>query len=862
MLLRLILRASILAAFALAIALPALAQDADGDGVLDADDNCINVPNGPTIPDFGGNVQLDTDLDGFGNVCDGDLDDNGIVNLVDLGLLSGVFFTDDPNADLNGDGVVNFLDLGTFAAGGLFVAPGPSCCDGLNPLLFEGVDCVDNTPGSACTISLQGIEFLTTRDAITTADGGAAGTAGGPAGTAALLPGEFGITVQDDLRIPTPFGEIVLSEAIITILVGQGGEFGPFEAVVGTVRVPFPDIGFLGGITVDETPFATIGLDFGANINLGIPLLPNIQYLFFNFSGNFQASLGPVSFDAGGPDATLVLDPFDPFLFVGGSLGGLLPDDNGGTPASTTASTNALSDIQSALATPSAFVEPDFGFGLSLQAMIPFDPQPSCRCSHDLREAGNSLDPACNLCVAEICAVDDFCCNNSWDANCVNMVSTVCNDSAPEFLGHMIIKAPVPIGSLPLTLSGIAVANIDPDMDGTIFQLSPDFQLGANGTLSVGVPFLSFLEFGFDLGAATASVEYASNDVAACFSGELDPEDPLAMFPANFPIPISQAPGQVGATVAGGFSTADPASSFIHAEGQFSISIQPIGDLIGVTIPPLASSSVLLNIDQNGLIFEGMTQTQLVPNLTNSEMALTVNIPTANALLTSAELTGALTVLDFGIDPARVLISPLGFEIEGEIDISLAQFMVLGEIGAGGLALAGSFDSDITFDLQATINDFLFLLQLAVDTSQDILDGIESVRLDCRTACLDLIGGTCYLNPCCGICDATALTAEGIELLIFAPAELALAAATLTINTFLDALPFDIAGTVVTHVAVAIDDLSISGDVLGSILSNGFSTSVGGFIDFDPTVLCVTLPIGFIPGVDEIFGGAPTICVP
>ena len=146
MLLRLILRASILAAFALVIASPALAQDADGDGVLDADDNCINVPNGPTIPDFGGNVQLDTDLDGFGNVCDGDLDDNGIVNLVDLGLLSGVFFTDDPNADLNGDGVVNFLDLGTFAAGGMFVAPGPSCCDGLNPLLFEGVDCVDNTP--------------------------------------------------------------------------------------------------------------------------------------------------------------------------------------------------------------------------------------------------------------------------------------------------------------------------------------------------------------------------------------------------------------------------------------------------------------------------------------------------------------------------------------------------------------------------------------------------------------------------------------------------------------------------------------------------------------------------------------------
>jgi len=725
------------------------------------------------------------------------------------------------------------------------------------------VDCVDNSPDAACTISLQGIEFLTTRSAITTASGGAA-AASGLATTAALLPGEFGITVQDDLRIPTPFGEVVLAESIITILVGQGDDFGPFETIIGTVRVPFPDIGFLAGITIDETPMSTIGLDFGANIDLGIPLLPNVQYLFFNFSGNFEASLGPVSFDAGGPDATLVLDPFDPFLFVGGSLGGLLPDDDGGSGdgGSTAQSTNALADIQSALATPSAFVEPDFGFGISLQAKIPFDPQPSCKCSHDLREIGSALDADCNLCVADICAVDSSCCISGWEQRCVNRVSSICNDSAPEFLGHIMIKAPIPLGSLPLTLNGLAVANIDPDMDGTIFELSPDFQLGGNGTVSVGVPFLTFLNFGFDLGAATASIEYVSSDVAACFSGSLDPEDPLAMFPDNFPIPILQAPGQVGASVAGGFSTADPASSFIHAEGNFSISLQPIGDLIGVTIPPLASSSVLLDIDQAGLFFNGMTQTQLIPTITNTEMALTVNIPADNALLASAELEGALTILGFGLDPARVFISPLGFEIEGLIDISLAQFMMTGELGVGGLALAGSFDSNISFDLQAAINDFLFLLQLAVDTSQDILNGIESVRIGCRNVCAIPTGGSCYLNPCCTACDVAALAAETAELLIFLPAEAALAAARFTVNTFLNALPFDIAGTVVTSVDVSMDNLSISGDVLGTIFSNGVTTSVGGFIGFNPTVLCVTLPIGFIPGVDEIFGGAPTICIP
>ena len=83
-----------------------------------------------------------------------------------------------------------------------------------------------------------------------------------------------------------------------------------------------------------------------------------------------------------------------------------------------------------------------------------------------------------------------------------------------------------------------------------------------------------------------------------------------------------------------------------------------------------------------------------------------------------------------------------------------------------------------------------------------------------------------------------------------------------TVTQFLNLLPFDIAGTVGTHVEIEIDDLSISGDVLGSIMSNGISTSVGGFISFNPTVLCVTLPLSIVPGSEEIFGSDPEICVP
>ncbi|NND60256.1 MAG: hypothetical protein HKN49_08310, partial [Gammaproteobacteria bacterium] len=43
-------------------------RDSDSDGTPDAQDNCIAEPNGPTTPDSGGNVQLDSDGDGIGNL--------------------------------------------------------------------------------------------------------------------------------------------------------------------------------------------------------------------------------------------------------------------------------------------------------------------------------------------------------------------------------------------------------------------------------------------------------------------------------------------------------------------------------------------------------------------------------------------------------------------------------------------------------------------------------------------------------------------------------------------------------------------------------------------------------------------------
>ncbi len=101
--------------------------DRDQDGIGDIADNCWLEPN----PD-----QRDTNNDGFGNRCDADVDDDGLVNrsngqiypVDQRGDLESITLSArsefyDPNHDLDGDGEVNERDL-LIARLALYRAPG------------------------------------------------------------------------------------------------------------------------------------------------------------------------------------------------------------------------------------------------------------------------------------------------------------------------------------------------------------------------------------------------------------------------------------------------------------------------------------------------------------------------------------------------------------------------------------------------------------------------------------------------------------------------------------------------------------------------------------------------------------------
>jgi len=86
-------------------------SDTDGDGVPQSLDNCPAVANAD---------QQDTNNDGYGNMCDGDLNNDDSTDTLDLQLYKGAHGTAqgepnyDPDADFNGDGTIEIQDLNIY----------------------------------------------------------------------------------------------------------------------------------------------------------------------------------------------------------------------------------------------------------------------------------------------------------------------------------------------------------------------------------------------------------------------------------------------------------------------------------------------------------------------------------------------------------------------------------------------------------------------------------------------------------------------------------------------------------------------------------------------------------------------------
>jgi len=113
-----------------------LAPDADGDGIPDVLDKCM-------VDSRNVAMTCDTDQDGYGNVCDGDFNQDGLVNATDFGMFFVPAFKANTNLhgeDMNCDGTTNATDFGMFfvpkfkgALGGAVAGPSGLACAGTIP---------------------------------------------------------------------------------------------------------------------------------------------------------------------------------------------------------------------------------------------------------------------------------------------------------------------------------------------------------------------------------------------------------------------------------------------------------------------------------------------------------------------------------------------------------------------------------------------------------------------------------------------------------------------------------------------------------------------------------------------------------
>src|SRR5215470_3779881 len=90
--------------------------DTDGDGVFDVLDNCVNVKNAAP-------QDCDTDKDGYGNMCDGDFDQDYFMWLGDA---AGGYDVSGTGTDMDCDGYVFPSDYITWLGTAAIGSPGPS----------------------------------------------------------------------------------------------------------------------------------------------------------------------------------------------------------------------------------------------------------------------------------------------------------------------------------------------------------------------------------------------------------------------------------------------------------------------------------------------------------------------------------------------------------------------------------------------------------------------------------------------------------------------------------------------------------------------------------------------------------------
>lgn len=89
-----------------------------------------------------------------------DMNGDGTINFIDLGMLKSVFFSADPSADFNGDGIVNFVDLGIMRSLFFTTTNPPTTGDTIAPSVDIDLPLADTVIGGRTPVAVTAADNI------------------------------------------------------------------------------------------------------------------------------------------------------------------------------------------------------------------------------------------------------------------------------------------------------------------------------------------------------------------------------------------------------------------------------------------------------------------------------------------------------------------------------------------------------------------------------------------------------------------------------------------------------------------------------------------------------------------------------
>jgi hypothetical protein len=569
--------------------------------------------------------------------------------------------------------------------GGFVLLSGPSA-EPADPIDSTGSTVVEVAP---CTVGSAGACGIDTGDGLvlTTDD------------ATIIDNGDGTATVTGSIEVATAAGPIDIDDA--NLIIGIPPDGGPPEIVGGTGDVPFPTTGFLAQANLVGTSTGLFGVDYGRDIqNLGAFVNPDTKYLWISFSDGMDVSTGfadmfpgvdtsglPESFSVPlGVQATMVIDPIDPYIYIGGACPAFKTPDSdtskdedesetSTTTSSTSTTTTLPEDDDDAPITigPEEETGDDCGIGFSLNGQIPFTPP-------DVEGLP---------------------------------------DTVTEFAGHIVIRGEVPLGGSGLAIDGVTTVRFG----------ETGYRLDGYGDVAATVPFIKgLIDLEIPLGNAAAGMTVdkltLSTYAAGAFGGS---QEPLVLpLPIPIEIPNEQSSEVLISASIGGTMNADdileiePGSS-LTIVGTQGLGLGSFGDLLGIELEDFQTTTGTMILDRNGAFIEAEMNASIHPSIDLGAGARLTARVDADVLEDSfIEIVGQMSFAAVALEgESLVRLDSSGLQARGLIETGIGGIEMAGLIGPSGIDLRGN--TNLVFPVGVSE-------QLAADTDGALAGAIAEVE--------------------------------------------------------------------------------------------------------------------------------------